>query len=285
MDAAHLIKELDAKVLQCKEDAFAVNTRKTYSTHKKAYLSFCKLIQVSPFPASSKNIARYAVYLSKTKKYSTVKQYLNIIRLIHLENNLPNPLENDFNLTLVLRGLKRSLGCGVIRRLPITAFHLYHMAKKLDLNNIEHVVFWGAAILLFFTLLRRGCVLATKQDFDPQRHLCRGDITISPVGATVRVRHSKTIQFRDRELVFPLPRMKGNPLCPVRSIYAAIKCVKADPSSPVFMLSPQTYLSPEKFIQMTRHFLSDIVTDGSLLGAQSYRRGGASFFISKQCKF
>ena len=272
-----LIKDLDNLINQCKSNAFAPSTSRTYLTQRNSYLRFCQLINIPPVPATSRNICRYAVYLSKSKKYNTIKQYLNIIRLIHLECNLPNPLLNDFQLEMVLRGLKRSLGTQVLRKIPITVNHLYIIKNKIDFSSTLHVVYWAAALLMFFTLLRRSNVLAPSGGHAPGHYLKRKDISIHDKGASLTIRSSKTIQFRDRVLIFPLPRLRTHPLCPTRAVYGALKAVNASPDSPAFMLSSSTPLSPETFIKLTRQFLSDSVSDPSLIGGHSFRRGGASF--------
>ena len=41
----------------------------------------------------------------------TVKQYVNCVRIVHLDSELCNPLEDDLSLPLVLWGIARMLGC------------------------------------------------------------------------------------------------------------------------------------------------------------------------------
>ena len=44
-------------------------------------------------PISQVNLARYIVFLASQLSYASMKQYLNIVRIIHLEGGLPNPVD------------------------------------------------------------------------------------------------------------------------------------------------------------------------------------------------
>ena len=58
----------------------------------------------TPVPATSQVISRYATFLARSLKFSSIKQYMNIIRLLHLEWDLPNPLCNNFVVQQTMRG-------------------------------------------------------------------------------------------------------------------------------------------------------------------------------------
>ena len=279
MHSATFLDQLDHEVELAKADAWAPSTKKTYATHKAAYLRFSRMVGVSPLPANSRHICRYAVYLARTKAFSSVKQYINIIRIMSLEANLPNPLEGDYSLKQVMLGLKRKLGEKAARKLPITKAHLYHIFSKLDISLPLHGVYWGACLTLFYTLLRRSNVLTTFLSFNPDIHLTRKDVSVGANGTLISIKHTKTIQFKQRELTFPLPRLKGSSMCPTRAIYNAIRLVPAGPNQPLFSLPEGKCLSPDTFIKLTREFLSDIVDNTKDYAGHSFRRGGASYLF------
>ena len=279
MDPQALCLQLDQEVEACKDNAFASTTKRTYDTHRKSYFKFCQLINVQPVPATSQNICRYVVYLSRSLCYNSVTQYLNIIRVLHLEQGLPNPLLGDFKLKQVLLGLKRKIGAQVKRKLPVEPSHLYHIYAKLDSDSILHNVYWGAALLLFYTLLRRSNLLVSKSDFNPSKHIRRRDVSITPTGAFVIIRWTKTIQFNQKELRFPLPRLKGNIMCPTRALYNSLRLVNAGPDDPLFSLPDNKSLSPEVFITLTRQFLEGAVPNPKDYAGHSFRRGGASLLF------
>ena len=92
------------------ERAFSHNTVKAYKVHRKSYLSFCLQLGERPVPASPLLLCRYVAFLAKRLKFSSVRQYLNVVGLLHKECGLPNPLLNNYRVLMTLRGVHRVLG-------------------------------------------------------------------------------------------------------------------------------------------------------------------------------
>lgn len=66
--------ELDGQVAFYKGQALSVNTRKTYSAQWKSYIAFFDLLGTQPLPASPLLLCRYAAYLARRLKYSSIKR-------------------------------------------------------------------------------------------------------------------------------------------------------------------------------------------------------------------
>ena len=79
-------KRLHEEVAAYCSAAFADNTKKTYRCHLNAYLTFCNKMAVPPVPASHTLISMYAAYLARRLKARSVRQYINVVRLLHLES-------------------------------------------------------------------------------------------------------------------------------------------------------------------------------------------------------
>ena len=158
-------------------------------------------------------LQRYVAYLARKLKFSSLKQYLNIICLMHMEQGLPNPLEENHRLQLLLRGVRRVKGDSTTRKLPITPLLLLKIRLVLDLQDPNSTVFWAACLTTFFGMLRRSNVLPTPP-FSDTKHLSREDVLAYSWGLALKIRWSKTIQFRERELLVPLPHLPGHPLDP-----------------------------------------------------------------------
>ena len=148
---------------------------------------------------------------------------MNIIKILHLEWGLPNPnpLLFNFQLDCVMRGIKRVIDVTHSRKLPFTLILLQRILHKLDLKSIPDSVLWGAIVLAFFGLLRRSNVLCSPATFNPSTSLYRRDVVFYEWGILVLIRHTKTIQHRERCLKISLPRIPGYRLCPVQAIYHA----------------------------------------------------------------
>lgn len=105
-----LPSSLDKEVLNYRANSFAASTFKTYSAQCSAFLQFCNELKISPVPLSQENLGRYIAFLSRRLCFNSVKQYLNIVRLMHLEAGLQNPLEKNWYVTSILKGVRRVKG-------------------------------------------------------------------------------------------------------------------------------------------------------------------------------
>lgn len=279
MITGSLEAELDSEVRRFKNCAFADNTKKAYRTHRNSYINFCKRLGCSPVPASSTTLCRYAAYLAKTLKYNSIKQYMNIIRLIHLEWGLPNPLEHDFSLTCTLRGIRRNLGDTVNRKHPITPDMLRTILSKLDVRLSVDATVWAICLCMFFGLLRKSNVM--PDNFEAAKHLRRRDVMFFPWGVTLLFRWSKVNQFKSRVFEVPLSRMKDSIFCPVQAIFNSLRhSATASPDGPafVYMLNGKlTAMTSAVFLSRIRACLEKSGLTSSEISTHSYRRGGATF--------
>ena len=120
----NLGRNLDNQVDYYKSLSYAPNTKKAYSVHRKTYIQFCQALGEAPVPATTRLLCRYAVFLARKLKYNSIRQYLNIVRLLHAEWGLSNPCANNFHLNSTLRGIRRHMGDTVCRKAPIMPNHL-----------------------------------------------------------------------------------------------------------------------------------------------------------------
>lgn len=262
---------------------FAPSTKKTYQTHYRAYITFCEHIGVSPVPASPATLCRYVVFLARSLKYTSVRQYLNIVRLLHLEWGLDNPLENNFSLDCVLKGIRRGLGDCPARKLPITPELLQTIRSQLDLSSPFDCSVWAACLVMFFGMLRRSNVLApSASKFDKTKHLRRQDCVFYPDAVRITISWSKVIQFKNRTLTLTFRRMPSALLCPVAAIFQAFRLTPhAPPDGPAFVASsgnpPFSPLTPSSFVSKVKQCLQQAGVDPKQYAGHSFRRGGASW--------
>lgn len=191
--ACALTTELDSEVAMYRGQAFSDNTKKTYQTHLRSYFSFCAKLRIAPVPISEVIVAKYAAYLARKLKPSSVKQYLNIIRIIHLECNLPNPCADSWFIKTTLKGIEKIKGTEVRRKTPMSPELLLKVKGQLQFSKTVDYVFWAACLLMFFGLLRKSNLFGTDAGgFKSEKHLTRNDISISCDGElmTVNVRWS-----------------------------------------------------------------------------------------------
>ena len=209
---------LDLEAASFKGSKFAVNTKATYMTHLRCYLRFCARMEYKPVPASDLMLVRYVMFLNRTLVPGSVKNYLNIIRLLHLEAGLQNPLEDNYAVKSMLKCIERVKGAPPKRKLPITTALLRSFHANLNFELAFDVAFFAACVVCFFTFLRKSSLLSTSlNDHNPDIDLCRKDVKWTREGVVLTVRHTKTIQCKERVLELPLVKV-GGVLCPVGSV-------------------------------------------------------------------
>ena len=265
-----------------RNQTFASSTKRTYTTHRDTFLKFCAFMNLPAVPALSSTICLYAAFLARTLKFSTIKQYLGIIGLMHKELGLPNPLLGNWHVSSLLTGVKRVLGNAPQQKLPITFDVLRKLHNVLNLSCSVDASFWAICLVAFFGMFRKSHLLVSKVgSFDPARQFTKEDFQFFPWGVLLRVRWSKTIQFRERVIQIPLVRVPGSPFCPVAAVSWAFSFTSQAPvSSQAFQwVQPNLSLrcfTYSLFMNKLRACLNQCGLAGMDFGSHSFRRGGAS---------
>ena len=96
------------------------------------------------------------------------------------------------------------------------------------------------------------------------------------------MRWSKTIQYRQRTLHIPLPRIPGSPLCPAHTLILALRLCNSPPSAPLFTYPTRSGWLPltvQVFQDKLHKYLGTLILNLSDYSGHSFRRGGASFAL------
>lgn len=271
---------LQQKVNEFRASAYPESTKSTYRTHLKTYLTFCLAFGFDPVPASQQCLSQYISALSQILKFQSIKQYLNIVRLIHLEAGLPNPLKENWYISTILNGARRVLGDQQNPKLPITPQILLNIHKKLNLSTPIEALFWAALLVGFFAFLRKSNLLPPSKGFDPDKHLTRQDFNLITNGIAIDIKWSKTIQFKQRSFQVVVPMVAGSELCPVKASLHAFRLAPNFPRDPAFSFrvgSVLSVLSYSEFLSKLRKILHTLGLSPSSYAGHSLRRGGATW--------
>ena len=272
--------ELDRDVSFWRSHALAPATKSAYSTQLRTFLRFCKDYALSPLPASPATICRFAAFLGRSRAPSSVRQYLNVIRWLHHEFSLPNPLPSTPHLQDVLLGMKRIRGSSPHFKLPLTPAHLLAIRRLLNLSTPQDALFFAVICTCFFGLLRIGNVLHTHSPGVPKT-VTLADLQFLPAGASLRISASKTIQFHDRLHTAVLPLFPNHPLCPVTALRHFLSLAGPKPhSSPLFCLAGPSPLDAASFRRRLSSLLSTLRLSPAEFSTHSLRRGGATWLLS-----
>ncbi len=284
---AALVHQLDTEVASWRSLTFAESTKATYKSQRRLYLEFCRAIKVSPVPACSQTICRYAAYLGRTRAFTTVQQYLNIIRILHIELGFDNPLHNNWPLKSLLKGMRRGKGNQQQYKLPITPHDLRRIHSQLHMQQPADSLLWAGILTCFFGLLRVSNV--SVHPGKSPKTLLWSQMSVTPNGVVLSVTASKTIQNQERCLPVTLPYIPGNPLCPTAALlqllsYLGTGSPSAISSSPIFSVISRTGridLTPAYIRRRLQSLLANQGLTPSDYGTHSLRRGGATWLITR----
>jgi hypothetical protein len=181
-----------------------------------------------------------------------------------------------------MRGVRKQLAVHESNaKLPITVAMLQDIYHAMDLNNVTHMVLWAAYLLAFFSFLRVSNVAPPSAVlFDPATHLTRADLIFHTNMVVIRIRQSKTIQFKERTLNIPLVAIPHSHLCPVAALSRMVTTIPAPPNAPAFVVPDQGTLltvTHRSFAQYLQLFLAKSGHPAHLYSGHSFRKGGCTF--------
>ncbi len=230
-------------------------------------------------PASPDLLSLYAAYLAQRLAPTSVRQYLNVVRLLHLEFNYGNPLQN-YLLQSTLKGIDRIHGSPPRRKAPVTPYLLLKINSMLD-NSVFDRMFWASSLVMFFGTFRKSNLMPDgSSNFDHEKQFVRGDLDVADAGLSIRVKWSKTNQYKKQCHVKRIPRLRDHPLCPVTAVEKAFASVPLNDSSPAFVVDRKgNPMTGKKFTKRLKSLISACGLDPSSYASHSFRRGSAAWAL------
>ena len=132
---------LDQEVASLRASTFAESARRTYQSRQSLYLRFCASLNIDPVPISPCNLGRYIAFLGTKLSYISVRQYLNVVRIMHLDDGYSYPLSDNWYLTSILKGMRRQKGDGFNQKLSIIDIILRGILAVLNFGNPFDICF------------------------------------------------------------------------------------------------------------------------------------------------
>ena len=264
-----------------KQSAFATSSQKTYRSQMKCYLNFCLEFHCMPVPCSQETLICYTAFLSKKMLPGSIANYLNAVRVIHVESGHPNPLSDNYELVMLKRGIARLKGIPPKQKQPMTLDLLIRVRSSVNLILPSDLSFGAICVLGFFGFLRKSTLLPASPSVCPDKMLTRGDIIDFDLESFVLVvRFSKVIQFGQKILKLPYYMCVDPKLCPVRAILAHFGASPLGKDRPLFNFlrdGVEVFMSPGDFVKRLKSALLSVGVDQTEYSAHSLRRGGASY--------
>ena len=264
------------------QSAFALGTFDNLSIQWVKFLTFCVYFQLVPFPATTLVLVWYTQFLSrKLKAHASIIQYLSGIKKLHMLLDYKVDGFHGILLKMTLTGLRCNNQHVVKKAKPMTPTLLKQIYSHLDMTNQLHVVFWGVCILSFLLLFRKSNMVPDlANDFNGKKQLRHADIFLDYQNhrVVVGIRWVKNHQFTKELLTFPLPKLPGSVLCPMRAVEHIKAARKWSNEQHLFQLQDGTSLTYRRFQDMLHSILDKIQDqDSSLFSSHSFRCGGITF--------
>ena len=185
---------------------YAKGTVKNIRSHLKTYFLFCSKYNFEPLPASSDCIVCFSQFMSQTVSYPYIKQILSSIKTLHKIYNF-EMIERDYLIDTTLQCIKRKTAKTPLHVFPILPDTLKSMLLFMDMDKPEDLALWTSYLSCFYLAFRKKSICPeTLEKFDPKNDLTRGKFHIDALNniALVLVDHSKVVQFREKQIIFPL---------------------------------------------------------------------------------
>lgn len=262
--------------------ALAEKTDKTLRSEINTFLLVCHKFGWNPVPVSEVTLLRYAVVLGKSLAYVSVKRYLGAVKHLHNAWGESCAVGKSYHLYRVLLGIKREKGAMSSSKLHVTPEILKDIYRTLDFTAPNDLAFWCACVVAFLTFFRKSnlCV-ESERKFNPDRDLCKADISVEEDTVKVTVRWSKTIQFKERVLEIPLHRARGT-IFDVGAVWMAYakRDTGKEGDTAFGIVNTRGWRSPMThswFGKRLKQALNETGRDSSRYSGHSFRSGGATF--------
>lgn len=213
----HRREQLDEHCYETMRRSYQPGTLRNIRSQALIYKRFCDFYGFKMFPADAWQLVRYARYIGNTvTSYETVVNYLAGVRRLHELGGFPVPAPSEPNIRHIMRALKQELAHPIRQAEPMTPDMLRAIYDHVELGNHFQLVCYTALLVGFYLFLRKSnLVPENKSSFDPQKQLTRGDVQIGKNMVLVVIKWSKTIQYKEKELLLPLLPASDITICPV----------------------------------------------------------------------
>lgn len=268
---------LDCCLQQLLEAALAPSTRMTYRRHQQHFQQFCQRLNYRALPAESVTIARYIAFLSSTQSPQTILCHLSAIRMLHAAHGRATDITSAPLVHYALRGVTRG-GISPPRQMkPMTVSLLKRILHLLNFQMHEDRLFWAAALLMFYSLLRRSNALATSNTAPGQHALRRADVNLDLKQVELTIRSSKTARSTQVPQLIVIPARPGHRLCLVGALLVARELAPDAPDTRPFFLWPSGKAYCHRhFMTRLRQLMGTLAEPPKEYGCHSFRRGGAT---------
>ncbi len=275
-----MLSDLDRKANALVEQGYAGNTKRTYTSAQKKYLTFCKIYGLVPCPATEEVLLWYVAYLygNGVVISRSISVYLSAVRALHIDMGLSEPPHRSPRIKLALRGIERS-GPPPVQKMPIT-FSILQRMHSLVGHSYDEAMLWGAMTLAYF-----GCLRADEITLDLSLPNMIKIPTVQDLSwlshknipyFTLRIKQTKT-QMHGMLVTVGCSGSQVCAYCALAKYLRYRHMWLVAPQVPaLFVYSTGLVLDHGSFVRYTKTMVQKVGLDPSKYSGHSFRSGAAS---------
>ena len=184
--------------------------------HLEKLLAFCELHRLNIHRLKEYDVLSYILYLKKhLKSPGAVKNYLSSARTWTLASQGTAVAFDTYHVSVLKRGLERSMMHTPQPVLPIWPDQVEHMARVLDGLGKPARVVKAVLLICYFTALRQSNLLISGSRRMTPHTLLFKDVRWSEEAVWVTVRSTKTTTNSQRPHIYKLTAHSKRICCPV----------------------------------------------------------------------
>ena len=235
-EAQHRYQILDKQCYISLHTGYRPGSFKNLKFQAHIYLNFCRMHKLALFPADSYQMVRFARYIGNTVvTVGTVQNYAGGVRKLHDLGGFKVPDSGEPSFKLIIQALRFELAKPTKQAKAMTPQLLRQIYNHVDLNKPLEVVCYTAILIGFYLFLRKSNLVPDSSvTFNPEQKLARGDVFIAGWLVVLDIRWSKTIQYKEKELLLPLIPAKCQAICPIYLIWYMLMSIPWQPQDPLF---------------------------------------------------
>ena len=267
--------------MQRLNQAFRPGTQRRIAYVEDCFRGFVNHYNINVQCIQDHDILAYLEFLCiKGWKYNTIVSHMSLLKNVFFKLQLPAELLASRSVKLMLRSCSLTLDFKPTVRGIFTLPDLANIIQSCNTLN-DPKMYKFLFLLSFFGFLRiSNCVPRSSRNFDPRRHLARGDILVAPPGLQIVIKWSKTMQSSTNVKTIPICTIPGSILCPVAAFKNYTLDHPAPQNHPLFLIRGRTQNPVSASESTVRTALATILhalcIDPHTHGFHAFRRSGAT---------
>ena len=250
------------------------------------YIEFCYIYGYQIVPSQENTLLLFVSYLYKKGfRATSIRVYLSAIRSMHIEQGMPNPLENACRIKLALKAIERN-EFKPKQKLPITYELLAQWKPFFNPQNDVDRLWWAVFTLAHFALMRAAeFTVPSQYSFTSNNHLVNSDVQFKLLDSNlkymvVHLKQSKTDSKGNGIDIYI--GCTGTTVCAYCAMvqFVSLKRHNNDPLSPLFVFSNGALVTKSLLTKTIKLYVVRIGLDPDKYSGHSFRSGGATTMAS-----